>query len=122
MKRFWRLGLIIIAAALALSGCSTLAVKAPRGMFLSTGDYVPGIQTLGIVQAKKTVFAPLFVVDVNKIHQQLYKELIAQARGAGANGLTDVKFTWRVSPLTYASVLIASAVFDYYIEGVAIKK
>jgi hypothetical protein len=119
VKRFALVAAIIGAALLA--GCSTLAVKAPNGMFLSTGDYVPNVQTLGIVQAETTVFEPLFMVDINKVHQQLYDQLIQKARDAGANGLTDVNFTWHLSPFSYLSIFIASGVIDFYIEGVAIK-
>jgi len=123
MKTYLRGGALAVAAVLLLAGCSSLAVKAPSGMFLSTGSYVPGVKTLGIVQARKTVIAPLFFfVDLNKIHQQLYHELIAKATAAGADGLTNITFTWSVSPYTYLSVFLASGVFDYYIEGVAIKK
>ncbi|MGA2761891.1 MAG: hypothetical protein ABSG17_00860 [Spirochaetia bacterium] len=40
----------------------------------------------------------------------------------GADGITDIHFSWKPSPLTYFSLIIASGVFDFYIEGVAIKK
>jgi hypothetical protein len=123
MRKFLHGGAVAVAAVLLLAGCSTLAVKAPSGMFLSTGSYVPDVQTLGIVQARRTVIAPLFFfVDLNKVHQELYRELISKARAAGADGLTNITFTWSVSPYTYLSVFLASGVFDYYIEGVAIKK
>ena len=122
MRRF---GIVCVAVALLLvllaaSGCSTLAVTAPRDMFVSTGDYVPGIRTLGIVQEKKTVFAPLFIVDVNKVHQRLYEELIESARSSGATGVTNIRFSWKPSPLTYPALFIASGVLDFYVEGVAI--
>jgi hypothetical protein len=41
---------------------------------------------------------------------------------AGADGLTNVRFCWKPSPLTYLSLAIASGVFDFYAEGIAIKK
>jgi hypothetical protein len=34
----------------------------------------------------------------------------------------DVRFFWKPSPLTYLSLAIASGVFDFYVEGIAIKK
>ncbi len=114
--------LIIILVTLSLLfGCTTLAVKAPSGMFVSTGDYVKGVKTLGIIQEKTTVIAPLFLVDINNIHQQLYEKLISKARAAGANGITNIKFEWVISPFTYATVYLLTAVVDFYIEGVAIK-
>ncbi len=115
------LPLIIIGGILLLSGCTTLAVKAPPGMFVSTGDYVKGVKTLGIIQEKTTVVAPLFLVDINNVHQQLYEKLIDKARAAGANGVTNIKFEWVISPFTYATIYLLTAVVDFYIEGVAIK-
>ncbi len=115
------LTLIVIIPLVFLSGCSTLAVKAPPGMFISTGDYVKGVRTMGIIQAKTTVIAPLFLVDINNIHQQLYEKLISKAQATGANGLTNIKFEWVISPFTYATVYLLTAVVDFYIEGVAIK-
>jgi hypothetical protein len=64
---------LVALALLALSGCSTLNVKTPDGMFLSAES--------------TTIFAPLFICD-----------------------------------LTYFSLAIASGVFDFYAEGIAIKK
>lgn len=121
MKRGVKFAALAVVVGALLVSCSTLSVRAPQGMFLSTGDYVPGVQTLGIVQAHKVVFAPLFFVDLNSVHQDLYNTLLQKAQAAGANGLTDVKFSFAVSPVTYLSAAILSGVFDYYIEGVAIK-
>lgn len=121
MKRGLKVIGLGAVVALLLAGCSTLSVRAPQGMYLSTGDYVPGVQTLGIVQAHKVVFAPLFFVDLNAVHQDLYNTLLDKARAAGANGLTNVKFSFAFSPVTYLSAAILSGVFDYYIEGVAIR-
>jgi hypothetical protein len=115
----------ISAAALfvlALCGCATLQVTAPPGLFVSTGDYVPGIRTMGIIQESTTVFAPLFIIDVNKVNQGLYEALIKKAQAAGADGVTNIRFSWKPSPLTYLTFYIVSGVFDFYIEGVAIKR
>ncbi len=110
------------ALLLLLAGCSTLDVKTPDGMFLSTGDYVPGIKTLGVIQESTTVFAPLFLVDINAVHQKLYQALIGRVQDAGADGVTDVTFSWKISPFTYITAVIISGVFDFYVEGIAIKK
>jgi hypothetical protein len=107
---------------LALSGCSTLNVKTPDGMFLSTGDYVTGVKTLGVIQESTTIFAPLFIFDLNGINQGLYERLIERVKAAGADGITNVRFYWKPSPLTYLSLAIASGVFEFYAEGIAIKK
>jgi len=112
----------VALACVALAGCATLDVKAPDGMFISTGDYVPGVRTLGIVQEQTTVFAPLFLFDINRVYQDLYNALIRKAQAIGADGVTDIHFSWKPSPFTYFSLFIASGVFDYYVEGVAIKK
>ena len=120
-----RIGLaagLAVAALLTLAGCSTLDVKTPDGMFLSTGDYVSGIKTLGVIQEKTTVFAPLFIFDLNSINQGLYERLIDRVKGAGADGITNVRFYWKPSPLTYFTLFIVSGVFDFYAEGIAIKK
>jgi len=118
-----RLGiLLILAVVLLFTGCATLNVKVPEGMFLSTGDYVPGITTLGVIQEKTTVFALLFLIDTNKVHQRLYEALIRRVKALGADGVTDVRFGWKPSPFSALSVFIASGVFDFYVEGIAIKK
>ncbi len=124
MKRFAvRAGLLTcVAVILLLAGCSTLDVKGPDGMFLSTGDYVPGIKTLGVIQESTTIFAPLFLFDINSVSQGLYQALIKRVQDAGADGVTDVHFTWKPSPFTYLTAFIASGVFDFYVEGIAIKK
>jgi hypothetical protein len=76
--------IIGIAAAsvcvLLLAGCATLNVRVPDGIFMSTGDYVPGIKTLGVIQESRTIFAPLFLIDVNKVNQGLYEALIRNSR------------------------------------------
>jgi hypothetical protein len=105
-----------------LAGCSTLNVNTPDGMFLSTGDYVAGVKTLGVIQESTTVFAPLFIFDLNSINQGLYERLIQRVKDAKADGITNVRFYWKPSPLTYLSLAIASGVFEFYAEGIAIKK
>jgi len=121
-----RIRILCIAAAsvfvMLLAGCATLDVKVPEGMFLSTGDYVPGIRTLGVIQESKTIFAPLFLIDVNKVNQGLYEALIRRVKALGADGVTDIHFGWKPSPFTYFTLFIASGVFDFYVEGIAIKK
>ena len=123
-RRIALVGLAISAAVvlLALSGCSTLNVKTPDGMFLSTGDYVTGVKTLGVIQESTTIFAPLFIFDLNGINQGLYERLIDRVKAAGADGITNIRFYWKPSPLTYLSLAIASGVFEFYAEGIAIKK
>jgi hypothetical protein len=114
------LALLILAA---FTGCSTLSVRIPRGMYISTGDYVPEIETLGVLQEKMTVFAPLFMVNVNRVHEQLYEQLIDKAsRTLGADGVTNITFSWKPSPLMYVSLFVVSGVFDFYIEGIAIRE
>ena len=115
------LALGVLAVVLATTSCSTLAVPAPPGMFVSTGDYVPDVRTLGIVQQKKTVLAILFFVDLNKVYQELYERIIAEAQANGATGVTNIRFYWKPSPLSYLTSVILSPVLDFYVEGVAIK-
>ena len=121
-KKATALVFMVLIVLFVFSSCSSLSVRAPRGMYLSTGDYVQGIRTMGIIQEKKTVFAPLFLIDVNKVHQDLYEKLIVQAEKAGADGVTNITFTWKPSPFTYLSLFVVSGVIDFYIEGVAIKE
>ncbi len=116
-------GAAAVAAVLVLlAGCSTLDVKFPGNLFISTGDYVPGVRTLGVIQEKTSVFAPLFLVDINKVNQGLYQKLVERAQAAGADGVTNVRFSWAPSPLMALSVVIVSGWFDFYVEGIAIKK
>jgi hypothetical protein len=120
-RRFaWRVTLGV-AILVVLGGCSTLAVRVPPGMFVSTSHFVPGVRTLGVVQAKKTVIAPLILfVNINKVRQGLYEELIGKAREAGATGVTDISFSWMPSPWTFLSAVLATAVIDFTIEGFAV--
>lgn len=115
----WILVLTAVAA-FSLGGCSTLAVRVPAGMFVSSSHYVAGVRTLGVVQARKTVVAPLLIVNINKIRQGLYEELIGRAREAGATGVTDISFSWMPSPWTFLSGVLATVVIDFYIEGFAV--
>ena len=113
---------LVALIVFALAGCSTLNVNTPNGMFLSTGDYVAGVKTLGVIQESTTVFAPLFIFDLSSINQGLYERLIERVKAAKADGLTNVRFYWKPSPLTYLTLAIASGVFEFYAEGIAIKK
>ncbi len=123
-KRTIRTAMLIagIAILMTLAGCATLNVTAPPGMFVSTGDYVPGIRTMGVIQESETVWAFLFIFDLNKVYQDLYNKLIQHGQAVGADGITNIHFTWKPSPIMYLTVAIATGVFDFYIEGVAIKK
>ncbi len=123
MKPRLLLGALVGALLLAaLAGCSTLNVNTPDGMFLSTGDYVPGIRTMGVIQEKTTVIAPLLIFDLNKINQQLYERLIQRVKDAGADGIMDVRFYSKVSSFTVLSAFVFTGVFDFYAEGIAFKK
>jgi hypothetical protein len=119
--KYWSL-IMLITVVMLLAGCSTFSVKPPPGIFLSTGDYVSDVETMGILQAKKTKWAFLFIYDLNKIRSDLYEELLDKVKRVNADGVTNVQFYWKISPLTYASLFIFSGIFDFYIEGVAIKK
>jgi hypothetical protein len=121
-QKAWVMLAAASALALPLAGCSTLDIRTPAGMFLSTGDYVPGITTLGVIQESTTVFAPLFRIDVNKVNQGLYETLIRRGKEVGADGITNVRFSWKPSPSSYLTLAIASGVFDFYVEGIVIKK
>ncbi|HUJ76908.1 MAG TPA: hypothetical protein VL359_18735 [bacterium] len=123
MKRYLAWGAMgaVLLALLLLAGCSTLNVTTPDGMFLSTGDYVPGVKTLGVIQESTTVVAPIFIYDINKIDQGLYERLIQRVKDAGADGIMDVRFYSKLSPLSYLSAFIVP-VFDFYAEGIAFKK
>jgi len=49
------------------------------------------------------------------------RTLVLSAKSAGADGITNVRFYSKLSPLSYLSVFIVP-VFDFYAEGIAIKK
>ncbi len=121
MKKFLLSPGLALACLILLSGCSTLAVKTPPGMsFISTGDYVPGVRTLGIAQAKKTAVMPLLFSDRNKIKQELYEQLLENAKEAGGTGLSNVSFYWMLSGWSLASWYVLTLVVDYYAEGFVI--
>jgi hypothetical protein len=111
-----------VVVLLALAGCSTLNVNTPDGMFLSTGDYVSGVKTIGVIQESTTVIAPLLIFDMNKINQRLYERLIQRVKDAGADGIMDVHFYSKPSSFTLLSVFVLTGVFDFYAEGIAFKK
>jgi len=124
-----RLGIVASVAALVLllSGCaSILAVKAPDKMYFSTGDYVDGIRTQGIIQVHEMTWTPLFVLyDASKVRESLYKQLIEKAAGApGVDGITNISFYWKPSvwsvlaPFTFGF----GVWIDNYAEGVVISK
>lgn len=91
-------------------------------MFVSTGDYVPEVKTMGILQSSKTVLAFLYIYDLNAIRKDLYEDLIVKTKSVGADGITNIQFYWKLSFLTYFSTILFSGVFDFYMEGVAIKE
>ena len=109
------------AAVLLLAGCSTLAVKTPESLsFVSTGDYTPGVKTVGVVQAKKTVWMPFYSYDYNKVKQELYEELLNKAKESGATGVTNINFFYNIYPITAWTVILVWT--DCYIEGFAVVK
>lgn len=116
--------LLALAALGALSGCSTLSVRVPDGMYVSMGDYVEGVKTEGIIQVHTRAWTPFFVLyDASKIREGLYKQLLAKADGmVGVDGITNVTFYSKPSPW---SVLLPFTFgvgiwVDYYAEGVVI--
>lgn len=91
-------------------------------MYISTGDYVPEVKTLGILQTSKSVFALFFIYDMNAVRKDLYEQLIDKAKAVGADGVTNIQFYWKVSSFSYLTLFIASGIFDFYMEGVAIRE
>ncbi|MFP4363115.1 MAG: hypothetical protein ACLFR1_04535 [Spirochaetia bacterium] len=120
MKKAFR-NIFIVTAVLLVISCSTLAVTAPAGMFLSTGDYVEDVTTLGVLQAHSLVIAPLFLWDMSAVQRGLYERLIDKAQNINADGITNISFSMKPSPWTILSSFVATVCFDYYIEGVAIR-
>jgi len=115
--------LLLITLAV-LSGCSTLSVKIPDGMYMSMGDYVEGVRTEGIIQVHTSAWTPFIVLyDASKVREGLYKQLLAKADGmVGVDGITDVTFYSKPSPW---SVLMPFTFgvgiwVDHYAEGVVI--
>lgn len=126
MKPF-KIALPIAALLVLLSGCSTmLSVKAPDNMYFSTGDYVEGVKTDGIVQVHEMTWTPLFVLyDASKVRESLYKQLLEKASGSsGVDGITNISFyskpsVWCVlAPVTFG----LGVWMDNYAEGVVISK
>lgn len=115
-----KLALMVGVIGLVVSGCSTLSVSIPRGMYVSTGDYSEGVRTVGIMQAKTSVIAPLAIVDINKVHERLYKKIIEKADSSGYDGLTNLQIYWKPSPWSYLTIFVATVVLDFYVEGVVI--
>lgn len=119
--------LAIVVATLTVSGCATvLSVKAPDGMYLSTGDYVDGVRTQGIIQVHQLTWTPLLVLyDASQVRESLYKALIAKARGdSSIDGITDISFYSKPSVWTVlAPVTFGFGIWmDSYAEGVVISK
>ena len=126
MKRFALL-VSVVAFVATLSGCaSILAVKAPDNMYFSTGDYVPGIKTQGIIQVHEMTWTPLLVLyDASKVRDSLYKQLIAKASGTpGVDGITNINFYWKPSVWSIlAPVTFGLGIWmDNYAEGVVVSK
>ncbi len=123
MRRLFGATLALLALA-ALAGCSSLSVRFPEGMYVSTGDYVEGVRTEGIVQVHVQTWTPFFVLyDENKVREGLYKQLLAKADAmVGVDGITNITFYSKPSPL---SVLMPFTLglgiwVDHYAEGVVI--
>ena len=125
--KYARFGLPVAALLVLLSGCSTmLSVRAPSGMYLSTGDYVADVRTDGIIQVHEMTWTPLFVLyDASKVRESLYKQLIDKAsRGSGVDGITNISFyskpsVWSVlAPFTFDFGIWV----DNYAEGVVVTK
>ncbi|MBN2873878.1 MAG: hypothetical protein JXM71_02190 [Spirochaetales bacterium] len=121
--RFAMAGMLLIALA-TLGACSTLSVKIPQDMYVSSGDYVEGVRTEGIIQVQTRAWTPFFVLyDASEVRESLYKKLLAKADSmVGVDGITNVSFYSKPSPL---SVLLPFTFgvgiwIDYYAEGVVI--
>ncbi len=126
MKRF-AIALPLVALVAMLSGCaSILAVKAPDNMYFSTGDYVPGIRTQGIIQVHEMTWTPLLVLyDASKVRESLYRQLIDKVSGTpGVDGITNIAFYWKPSVWSVlAPVSFGLGIWvDNYAEGVVISK
>jgi len=115
--------LTVLAFSL-LAGCSSLSVRIPDGLFVSSGDYVSGVRTEGIVQVHKQAWTPFFVLyDASKVREALYKELLAKVDSmVGVDGITNVSFYSKPSPLSVmAPFTFGIGIWvDHYAEGVVI--
>lgn len=118
--------IIVPLLVLGLAGCSTLSVKIPGGTYLSSGDYVEGIQTEGIVQVHVQAWTPFFVLyDASKIRETLYKKLLDKVDDmVGVDGITNVQFYSKPSPWSVLMpfTLGAGIWVDHYAEGVVFTK
>lgn len=115
--------IFILPLAFLLGGCATLSVKTPEGMgFISTGDYTPGVKTLGLASAKKTVWMPLFLFDLNGVRKELYEEVLTNAKAAGGYGVTNINFFFIPSPWTITTLWLFSPWVDFYMEGWVVVK
>jgi hypothetical protein len=88
------------------------------------GDYTQGVRTQGIIQVHQTAWTPFIVLyDASKIREGLYKDLLAKANNLdGADGITNVTFYSKPSPLTVLAPFTfgVGIWMDYYAEGVVI--
>ena len=122
MKKLVLITLVIVA----FTGCATrLDVEAPRDTFLSMGDYVPGVETLGVIQEYRRAWTPfLFLYDVSSVRESLYNDLLSRARRMDADGITNVTFyakpsTWSVlGPFTVGIGIWV----DYYAEAIVVRE
>ena len=126
MKRFNpRLLMLAVLLPALFLGCSTLSVKAPKGMYLSMGDYTANVRTEGIVQAYRRAWTPFVVLyDASKIREKLYEELINKVEKIDdADGITNITFYSKPSPLSVlAPFTFGLGIWmDYYAEGVVIQ-
>jgi hypothetical protein len=118
--------LAFVAALLVLlAACSTmLSVKAPEKMYVSTGDYVEGVKTEGIIQVHQLTWTPLVVLyDASKVRESLYKQLLDKAKGSGGvDGITNISFYQKPSVYSLlAPVTLGLGIWvDNYAEGVVI--
>lgn len=116
-------GILLAGAFILVGSCSTLAVTFPPDFYMTwSDDYQPEMETLGVVQVKRTNIAFLSFMDRNRIQQGMYEELISKARGAGADGVLGVRTIYELSPWTAVTIFIASPTWDIFMEAIAIKK
>lgn len=116
-------GLLLVGALIFLGSCSTLAVTFPDNFYMTwSDDYQPEMQTLGVVQVKRTNIAFLSFMDRNRIQQGMYEELINKARAAGADGVLGVRTIYELSPWTALTIFVVSPTWDIFMEAIAIKK
>lgn len=119
--------LVLVALAfVALTGCATrLDIEAPRDMYLSMGDYVGEVETLGVIQEHRMAWTPFIILyDLSAIRERLYNDLIDRARRMDGDGLTNITFyakpsVWSVlAPVTFG----AGIWMDWYAEAIVIRE